>query len=174
MARAPRRVACSGAVVIALALAMTTASCGRVGFDPRVFQDGGADAPYQTLEMVAVPADGTVVNSTVVLQLGVTYRLRASGIINVGGSPDPRGDAEYWNFNAGPMDLATNGLVDAGLAVDDPTVGMTKTPLSWGPYDPTHVYEVPWPGTGATISANYHDDFPSNNSGTLTLEILGP
>lgn len=156
------------------------AACGRLDFDARVVpadtsvDTSTVDAPYRTLETLAVPALGTVVMSTTVLEAGTTYRLRASGIINVGGSPDPEGDAEYWNFAAGPMDLAQNGMTDAGLAIDFPTVGPTKTPLSWGPYAPTHIYEVAWPGSGAAISANYHDDFPSNNSGALTLDILGP
>jgi len=155
------------------------AGCGRLRFDPLTRADDAGpgdaspDAPYHTLETLMVPALGTVVSSTTVLQVGVTYRLRASGTADVGGGI--LGDAEYWDWTAGtPLDLATNMMVDAGIGIDDPTPALTKTPASWGAYTATHIYEVAWPGTGTNLTANYHDDFPSNNNGNFTLEILGP
>ena len=61
--------------------------------------------------------------------------------------------------------------IDAGLAIDDTTPGMTKLP-AWGTYTTSHSYQVEWTGTGAAITAMFHEPNFSNNNGGLTLEIL--
>jgi hypothetical protein len=157
-------------------VALGVAACGRIDFDDlgdARHGDASADTALHSVETITVPVDGTSVMSTTVLAAGVAYRLEASGGFFTGGSGDGSGDAEYSNFDA-PSNLATNQMVDFGLAIDDPTPALTKTPVTWGAYTPTHVYDVTWTGSGAAIAINLHDDFPSNNTGTLTLAIFGP
>jgi hypothetical protein len=125
------------------------------------------------LDVLTVPGNGMAVTSSVILAAGITYRLLASGTYDIGGGT--AADAEYWNFAnpGGPLDLSDDNFTDAGLAVDDVTGTNIKQPR-WGPYQPSHIYQVDFNGAGSTVVANIHDDFPSNNHGALTLEIFGP
>ncbi|HEY5936723.1 MAG TPA: hypothetical protein VIU61_18875 [Kofleriaceae bacterium] len=111
-------------------------------------------------------ANATPMVSQLTLEAGVTYRLRASGIASV--IDGIEGDSEYYDF-ASPKDNSC--CEDVGIGIDDPVVDTTTTP-DWGPYSTSHVYEISWLGTGATISAAYQDTVYGNNSGDLTLEIL--
>jgi hypothetical protein len=128
--------------------------------------DGGGE--WTVVEALVVSVRGETVTSTFVLQQGVRYRLRASGMAYV--ALQTFGDAEYYNFNNGPPIDGAVGI-DVGLAVNDSTIDATRTPR-WGAYSDTHVYEVEWTGDGASIVAQFHDGNTANNSGTLTLEIL--
>jgi hypothetical protein len=130
-----------------------------------------ADAPsseFIVVEELSVPVSSAGVSSVRELVAGVTYRLRASGTYTA--ALDTLGDAEYFGFNSGtPTDTLSN--VDVGLAVNDLAVDATRT-LKWGPYTETHVYELDFVGTGATIVAQLHDKPYSDNTGSLTLTIL--
>jgi len=142
--------------------------------------DAGDDAIGDARPDAAVPT-WTVIETLVIdtgnasptlsqrtLQAGVVYRLRVSGVItNV--IDAYQGDADYYDFN-NPKD---NGCCeDIGLGIDDLVVNDLDTRPNWGPYDPTHVYEVDWTGQGMTITALFQDTYYGNNIGNLTLEIL--
>ena len=105
--------------------------------------------------------------STTSLSVGVTYRLRASGTawVQTGAFEV---DAEYYDFSQ-PTNATTG--VDQGIAIDDGNIAMDMVP-DWGPYNPSHVYEVEWLGEGRPIRIYFVDGFYPNNSGSLTLEIL--
>ncbi len=118
--------------------------------------------------LVVDTADPEPVFSQTVLLSGVVYRLRASGTItNVIDSY--QGDADYFDFN-NPTDDGC--CEDIGLGIDDTVVNDLDTQPDWGPYDPSHIYEVDWTGDGTTISALFQDTYYGNNIGNLTLEIL--
>jgi len=142
--------------------------------------DAGTDAHADARPDAAAPA-WTVIETLVInsanasptpsqrtLQAGVVYRLRVSGVItNV--IDAYQGDADFFDF-ANPKD---NGCCeDIGLGIDDLVVNDLDTRPNWGPYDPTHVYEVDWTGQGTTITALFQDTYYGNNIGNLTLEIL--
>lgn len=130
---------------------------------------GSGGAPSWTVvEELTVLANGSDVESSTVLQNGVTYHLRASGTLNMNTTQNWIADAEYYNF-ASPIDTVSG--VDIGLGVDDPTVDATRTP-KWGEYRNDHTYEIDFVGEGATITANFHDGVTYDNTGSLTLEIL--
>ena len=79
-------------------------------------------------------------------------------------------DADYLDVNMmTPLDAIPG--VDVGIAINDSLVDMTTSP-NWGPYTPSHVYEIQFAATGARIAVAYHDGLYANNSGSLTLEIL--
>ncbi len=134
------------------------------------------DAPpdYVVVEVLVVPVNGDVVTSTTTLEAGVTYRMRASGTFTINIAMGLIGDAEYWDFSDPPTSINDmTGTVDVGMAIDDPTWDLSRTPR-WGPYSSSHVYEIEFPGTGDTIDVSYQDGNPNNNAGSLTLEILAP
>jgi hypothetical protein len=133
--------------------------------------DAALDAPktWQVVETMQVDsASSNALTSQTMLANGVTYRLRASGTVtNV--IDDKQGDADWWDFGV-PKD---NGCCeDIGLGIDDLVVNDLDTQPNWGAYSATHVYEVDWIGTGATITALYQDTYYGNNIGTITLDIL--
>jgi hypothetical protein len=128
----------------------------------------GSGGEWSVVETLTVPTTGATVPSTLTLQAGIGYRLRASGMFYVGSQR--LGDAEYYDFNRGPpIDGAAN--IDVGLAVNDPIVDANRTPR-WGLFRGTHIYEVPWTGDGLPLVAQFHDGYYLDNAGTLTLEIL--
>lgn len=140
--------------------------------DPAVdadVDDAPPDSPltWGVVETIVIDtANPTPMVSRTTLQAGVTYRLRASGTANV--IDGIEGDSEYYDF-ANPKDNAC--CEDVGIGIDDPIVDTSTTP-DWGPYNATHVYEIAWIGTGATITAAYQDTVYGNNTGNLMLEIL--
>jgi hypothetical protein len=133
--------------------------------------DAPADTPsseWIVVEELSVPVSSASVLSTRELLAGVTYRLRASGTYFA--ALDTPGDAEYFDFTAGPPTDTLSG-VDLGRAVNDATVDATRMP-KWGAYNATHIYEIEWVGNGSTITAQLHDATYGNNTGSLTLTIL--
>jgi hypothetical protein len=151
---------------------------------PNASPDAGVDAPagadagpgadaaqeWTLVDELSVPTTGATVMSAFVLQAGVHYRLRASGVFVIQSPQGTPSDAEYWNFNVPPPTDGVAG-VDVGLAVNDLTVDENRTPR-WGPYSATHVYEIDWMGNGAALVAQLHDGNYANNTGTLNLAIL--
>jgi hypothetical protein len=145
------------------------ASPGDAGDDATADTEPAPDPTWTVIETMMVDsADPEPTYSTTVLAAGVVYRLRASGTVtNVIGTSE--GDADWWDF-ADPKD---NGCCeDIGLGIDDFVVDDLDTQPDWGPYDPSHIYEVEWIGDGSTIAALYQDTYYGNNIGVLTLEIL--
>ena len=144
---------------------LTEAPRPDAGFDA----DPAVEPTWTVIETITVDsADPEPTYSRTVLEAGVVYRLRVSGTItNVIDSH--QGDADWYDFG----DPKDNGCCeDIGLGIDDLVVDDLDTQPDWGPYDPTHVYEVEWTGDGTTISALFQDTYYGNNIGDLTLEIL--
>jgi hypothetical protein len=164
----PRRIAHARTMRSLCSLALIAACT----FDsPKLGGDGAppdGGGTWTVVEELMVPVRGETVTSKLVLQQGVRYRLRASGMAFV--ALQTFGDAEYYNFNNGPPVDGAVGI-DIGLAVNDSTIDATRTPR-WGAYSDTHVYEVAWTGDGAPIVAQFHDGNSANHIGTLTLAIL--
>jgi hypothetical protein len=132
-------------------------------------EDG--EQTFQVIESLEVPVDGSSVISTSQLAEDVLYRLRASGTYVINDFFDVEGDAEYFGFNT-LLPIADKQLtVDTGVAIDDDSVDLQKSP-HWGSYRADHIYEIDFLGKGDSISVNLHDGNYSNNSGALTLEIL--
>lgn len=145
--------------------AATDAAPPDASFDATI----AVEPTWTVIETITVDtADPEPTVSRTVLEAGVVYRLRASGTItNVIDSF--QGDADFYDFS----DPKDNGCCeDIGLGIDDLVVDDLDTQPDWGPYDPTHVYEVEWTGDGTTIFALFQDTYYGNNIGSLTLEIL--
>lgn len=124
-----------------------------------------------TLTIQAVDSDP--VQSAVVLLAGRSYRLVATGVVDIRNG-DYSGDADYWWPNDLPGVISDSaGGVDMGLAVNDTDGNSDRSP-DWGDYDGSHVYEATIPGNDKVLSAVFFDPDNSNNSGSLTLEIWGP
>jgi hypothetical protein len=130
---------------------------------------------YTLVETIIVPSDCvTSVVSVTTLADGVTYKLKASGTVVIGGPSPETADAEYLTF--GPSDFCIFGGAEAcdyGIAINDSVVGGEKFPF-WGIFNPDHEYTIDFVGLDAPISLNFHDDFCSDNSGSLTVEIFQP
>jgi hypothetical protein len=138
---------------------------------------------YVLQETITVPLDGSNVTSTTSLVSGKTYLLRASGTANIS-TPTPGNcgltDAEFARFEPDntcslpgtPAD--STGGYDLGIGINSPIASNTKG-VTWGTtFNTTHQYTVPFTGTGAPISLNFHDNVYNDNSGTLTVEIFAP
>jgi hypothetical protein len=129
-----------------------------------------ATVGVESLEQLEVPTNGATGTSQTVLAAGVTYTLRASGTFRIGGPGDGLADADFADFSNPPSSLLDrcNGTgVDFGISVNG-------IKLAWGAFSATHVYELPFVGTGAPITVGYDDCNFGDNSGSLGLEILGP
>jgi hypothetical protein len=148
----------------------------------------GATTPpagFVLVETIQVPSTNATVSSTTVLQSGVTYKIRVSGVITVAGPPGPQpcpfADGEYERFDAAGADSCglladlAFGTTDTGVSIDDGDLDGAKSP-KWGPYDPSHEYTTDFLGKGAPISLRYHDapTWYFDNSGSLTVEIFAP
>jgi hypothetical protein len=124
------------------------------------------------VDHITVPSSGASVSSHISLATGVTYQVRASGtIIFVGSNP---GDAEYGVVNGTTYDFQISGTpVDYGIAINQPTPAALKN-TRWGSYNPAHIYQTTFVGTGQPISLNYWDNYYPDNSGSLNVAIFAP
>ena len=127
------------------------------------------------IETILVPTSGKSVVTTVKLNSGVTYKLKASSTFEIGGPG--YGDAEYafspdssWAINN--CNDSPEG-VDVGIGIDDSIIDNHKTPF-WGTFDSSHVYTIYFVGQGRPIAFNYHDCNYGDNSGSLEVDIFGP
>jgi hypothetical protein len=145
------------------------ASVDALRVDAPMDLDAPPDTPpaWRVVETLLIDTAKSTPMTSMALASGVTYRLRASGEATViDGQP---GDAEYWDYaNNAPRDSGC--CEDVGIGIDDPVIDLDTRP-DWGPYNPDHIYEIEWMGTGAPIQAQYQDTFYGNNVGELTLEI---
>jgi hypothetical protein len=131
-----------------------------------------APPPPELLETLTVQATGEVETSNTLLELGASYILIAAGTVAVR-DDGYSGDADYWWSDEFGFGGDTTGEVDLGLAINDIVVDSSRSP-DWGDYSSGHSYQVTMEGTGAVLTAQYHDPNFENNSGSLTLEIYGP
>lgn len=119
---------------------------------------------FSQIEKISVPVDGSSVVSTNVLEVGITYRLRASGTFTIGGPGFA--DAEYAFGDGNIYDHCNNDPddVDLGISVDG---------IGWGGYKSDHVYFANFVGKGAPITISYRDcNYPDNSAGDLSVEIF--
>lgn len=108
---------------------------------------------YDLIDTIVVPTNGTAASSSISLDSGVSYKLRAAGTFVTGSGVF--GDAEYLFGVVGPADYCINGglsYCDYGIAIDDPTVGGLKLPY-WGTYDASHQYTIDFVGLGTQLSS---------------------
>ena len=134
-----------------------------------------ATTPAQAdlLETIVVPLDGSVVESVLSYEAGAEYLVRASGTGFVCVQCGELADAQY-TFYPGDVtvrNIVCNGTVDAGIAIDELTISAERHPY-WGPYDPSHEYEILLQGRGGTLRLQYHDCKYEDNAGTLTVRIF--
>jgi hypothetical protein len=114
--------------------------------------------------IVSVPATGAAV-STPVLRAGQRYRLRASGFWVTNAQYGNDAAAAYPFADPTKPETSYQG-VRLGLSVDG------GSPDLWGNYNGGHVYEREVVGQGLALSMRYTDPIPSDNSGSLTVEIF--
>lgn len=130
--------------------------------------------PVETLEVPA--ASDTPVTSAATLDLGKDYFLKARGTATACWQPgcEITLDAEYSTSNGG-------GTWDDGVAAPYDTYGADLLDLkvdgnfvSWGAYNSAHEYQIPYAGTGSTLSAVVNDLSGSyfNNGGSLFIDII--
>lgn len=119
------------------------------------------------VDTFVVPIDGTSGTSNIALLSGVPYLLEVSGTFFIGGPGDGLADAEYFDFSNPPTSVLniSGGGVDLG-------VRLNGSKPSWGAYQSSHVYTLPFSGLGSTISADYDDNPYSDNIGSLTMKIF--
>jgi hypothetical protein len=120
--------------------------------------------PGTSIGSVRVPATGAIV-STPALASGQRYRLQATGYWNTNAS---YGADAFASFKfANPNEIATTYQnVRIGLAVNG------GSPDEWGSYHITHNYEREITGKGAPLTLHYTDPVTSDNSGSLTVDIV--
>ncbi len=130
--------------------------------------DAGA-LEWRVVETLTIDCDegGEVASATVLSSAG-SWRVRAVGTCEI--SSGRQADAEYFDFNVGSA-RNRSGSLDLGIAIDDARSARDLAPY-WGSYQASHVYELPWTGADAPLSARYVDAFYGDNSGSLTLELL--
>lgn len=140
---------------------------------------------YELVETVPltsiVAVEGGTIPSSIVLQAGVTYKLRASGTVRLNTSPGGWTlDAEYFWQGVNPgVFYDENGTFDAGVAINAPYTGLgLVVPPNWGPYNSsTHTYQVDFVGLGAPITFNVWDSagaYGDNSSSDLQVQIFAP
>jgi hypothetical protein len=184
------RGTCRPAIVTDASLCATVAGCGEDTLDPGEGGGGaggeggagsggeggagggggaGGEAPAGPLDTLMIPVDGTPVFSQSPLAVGKSYLLRASGVFTTNPGSMWEADAEYYDF-ANPTDNVN--VADVGVAIDDPVSDFNRT-QKWGPYNPAHLYELIYVGTGNPLRLQYHDGTWTNNQpGTLKVEIF--
>lgn len=120
----------------------------------------------QVVAQVQVGGNGAIVETPALIQ-GQRYRVQASGaaaLSNVFGF-----DAEYIFANANPSQgTDVDSGIDAGLSIDDPTADNDKSP-KWGAYNPNHIYETTYIGTGKPARLRMHDGDYTDNSGSVLV-----
>jgi hypothetical protein len=120
----------------------------------------------KVVAQIQVSGNGAIVQ-TPALIAGQKYRVQASGSAAL--SNVYSFDAEYIFATADPSQgTDVDSGIDAGLSIDDPTVDDNKSP-KWGTYNPNHVYETTYVGTGKPAQLRMHDGDYTDNSGTVLV-----
>lgn len=120
--------------------------------------------PGKVVTSVSVPANGSTA-TTPVLKSGQRYRLRAVGFWAT--NTIDGNDA----FAAFPLNDPTKFTtvyegVRLGLSVDG------ASPDQWGSYNSGHTYEQTISGQGRSLQLRYSDKGYSDNSGSLTVDVI--
>ncbi|MBN2847625.1 MAG: hypothetical protein JXP72_04125 [Coriobacteriia bacterium] len=142
-----------------------------VADNPVMLKDGYTYMYVCPLDTVVVPANTiTPTLSTFVLEEGKTYTLRASGTAFAGDTIEF--DAKYSITQRISGDTWTDlvsGYTSEGPELLD--LFVNGAPGDWGAFNEAHVYTTQVVGTGEKLALHIYDIYPSNNTGSLTVEI---
>lgn len=120
----------------------------------------------KVVAQLQVSGNGTIFETPALIQ-GQKYRIQASGSASLSNAYGF--DAEYIFATADPSQgTDVDSGIDAGLSIDDPTADDNKSP-KWGPYNPNHVYETTYIGTGKPAQLRMHDGDYTDNSGAVLV-----
>lgn len=100
-------------------------------------------------------------NSSAILELGQVYNIQISGTFKIGSNPTRHiADAEFINLGSTPL-----------APIDTAGVGIDGVDVEFGAFNPFHVYNARFVGTGSTINLFFRDSNYSDNSGSLSVKI---
>lgn len=101
------------------------------------------------------------------LEDGKHYRLEASGTFTYNSALD-WADAE-WYLKSG--DIVKGDTEGSKPYVLDISINGYSINRDWGSYNPAHVYNLLFTGTGSTIAFSIYDSAYGDNNGNLTVKI---
>lgn len=132
---------------------------------------GHCDEPrYSRLvETLQVPANSATGVSSMPLENGKDYQIRAIGTANAGDSIEF--DAKY-SFRTDSSiewtDLVSNYESQGSTLLD---LQINNASPAWGPYNDLHQYQITHSGAGSALQFKIYDIYYPNNTGYLTVEI---
>lgn len=122
----------------------------------------------ELVETLTVPATAEVPVSSMALANGQLYEFKAIGTY-IFATPNAWADAEWlWNGN---QVIKGDDWPPHPPNVLDLTINGCSNNTDWGDYQPTHVYTMPWTGTGVPLTFTICDTSYIDNAGFLTVEI---
>lgn len=132
---------------------------------------------YVKVDQMSVGVGGIAVQSRKKLLSGVNYFLRASGTAVIGTGRQL--DAEYAERDSGSWWSTSASGYNWNLGVYSSYVSPARTAWAAGSpvgngHDVDHQYGAYMDGGGTYVQAKFFDDYLSDNSGTLQLEIFAP
>ncbi len=146
-----------------------------------------AESPIPpALETITVPADGTLVQSSTVLEEGVEYWILSEGTYRFGYPGEHWADAEWaydvyggiWDWyeereDDSNLDLVINGEDRDwwGSPLDDPDPIVDFATFHPHVFSPSHKYWTQVIGEGSPIPLHIADIYYPDNSGSLTASI---
>ena len=106
------------------------------------------------------------------LEDGASYFLAASGVGRFGSAKNSKVDADWIHFIDGKGREQIRGGV-GGIELGLDVGNGSPRPTSWGGYDPSRRYVIPWTGAGEPLAAVFNDRPTSygDNSGSYGLSI---
>jgi hypothetical protein len=124
-------------------------------------------AALTLVDSVQVSSLGQAVNSNIILENGIQYRLKAIGSFTYNSAGD-WADAEYY-LRTG---VVVKGDLEGSVShVLDVSVNGTPVNDDWGAYNTEHVYLMNYAGTGSVLNFFIYDSVHSDNNGFITIEI---
>ena len=124
-------------------------------------------------EEIAVPALNAPTISGPVLDSGKQYIILASGTYSAGDTITA--DAEYSvtsKFSGDTWTDLVTGYESHGDHLLDLELGGITDPSFWGEYHNSHTYTALVGGNDTAITFKLNDFYPSNNSGSLTVQVF--
>lgn len=126
--------------------------------------------PRVLVDTVFVPATGGVVSSSINLESGKQYQLKAAGTAFAGDTIEF--DAQYSKTERITGDTWTDNVSGyEGLGPELLELKVDGVFVDWGAFNTGHVYYWCMSGTGSPVALEIYDTYPSNNTGSLTVEI---
>lgn len=146
---------------------------GPVSLTGRVWsqQEGKCVDSLELVDIVNVAANSTTPTlSNFSSENGMTYKIKAIGTADAGDTIIF--DAEYSKTNRISGDNWTDDVT--GYESDGPNLldlMVNGTFVNWGAYNEDHIYWYETTGNGGAFTFKINDTFPSNNSGSITVEV---